>query len=146
MSAKFPYSPAINDGNFAMYLELVQVDRPSAIHQIFPGNQLIVGRCMDVDLPLSHDGLLSRRHFLILCRSESAVIRDLRSKNGTFLNQRRVHFARLRDGDYISAGGSGFRIKVCSNVSTDTRCKLNEGFAIQPSSSQHTFENSPGVG
>jgi pSer/pThr/pTyr-binding forkhead associated (FHA) protein len=47
---------------------------------------------------------VSRRHALILERDGEPVIADDRSRNGTYVNGRRVTEARLRNGDQVQIG------------------------------------------
>lgn len=69
------------------------------------GREFIVGRQKEgVDLCLSQPGV-SRRHFQILTDGDGYLIRDLGSKNGTFVNGERVwKESVLQGGDEIKAG------------------------------------------
>jgi DNA-binding winged helix-turn-helix (wHTH) protein len=75
-----------------------------AWHLQLHSGETIVGR----DLSLTHaidDVSVSRRHASIVCSPESCVIRDLGSKNGTFVGGIRVTSERqLRDGDIVTLG------------------------------------------
>jgi pSer/pThr/pTyr-binding forkhead associated (FHA) protein len=67
------------------------------------GGELSVGR----ELPSSHvinDSKLSRRHFCVYIRAESVIIKDLHSRNGTYVNGEKARERELRDGDIIEAG------------------------------------------
>lgn len=68
--------------------------------------QFFVGRGPGVNLALEGDAQLSRVHFGIEANLPRARLLDMRSRNGTFLNGRRVDQADLRDGDRIRAGGT----------------------------------------
>jgi len=72
----------------------------------------IVGRSRFVHCPMPEDSALSRDHFLIEINPPRCELRDLGSTNGTFVNERRVHHARLGSGDRIAAGSSVFRVRV----------------------------------
>jgi two-component system, cell cycle response regulator len=73
--------------------------------------QLTLGRGEDCDIVIP-DPSISRKHLQIICRklvkggkqSLSIVIRDLGSKNGTYVNYARVQQKALRSGDKISIG------------------------------------------
>src|SRR5262249_26497192 len=65
-----------------------------------------VGRGPGVHLALEGDAQLSRVHFGIEANPPRARLLDMRSRNGTFLNGRKVDQADLRDGDRIRAGGT----------------------------------------
>ena len=74
-----------------------------------PPNGLVVGREGHVRVP---DEFLSRRHFEV-ARDEAGSIRvrDLGSRNGTFLNTLPAKNTKVHQGDEISAGVNRFRIE-----------------------------------
>jgi hypothetical protein len=57
----------------------------------------------DVDLA---DAAVSARHFQVEVAGAEIYIRDLQSRNGTFVNGRRVRYAELRPGDEVLAGST----------------------------------------
>ena len=67
-----------------------------------------VGRSAPVDVKIEDDGL-SRRHFMITREGEDYVIKDLSSRNGTWVHGHRAFTARLRHNDCILAGHTLFR-------------------------------------
>jgi pSer/pThr/pTyr-binding forkhead associated (FHA) protein len=67
-----------------------------------------IGRRPSADIVLD-DASVSRRHALVLDRDGSPVIADDRSRNGVFVNGRRVREARLRHGDEVQIGGRVMR-------------------------------------
>ncbi|MGK2859213.1 MAG: FHA domain-containing protein [Thermoanaerobaculia bacterium] len=70
---------------------------------------LVVGREGDVRVP---DEFLSRKHFSILFDAEGVLrIRDMGSRNGTFLNTLPARDTRVRPGDQIKAGVNEFRVE-----------------------------------
>ena len=51
------------------------------------------------------DPKVSRRHFIIRFQDEGYTVRELRSKNGVFVNEVRINGEqRLRDGDLVKVG------------------------------------------
>ncbi len=56
------------------------------------------------------DPFVSARHFRIERRDQKLILRDLRSRNGTFVNGARVVEAVLNDGDSIRLGGVEMRL------------------------------------
>jgi pSer/pThr/pTyr-binding forkhead associated (FHA) protein len=80
---------AIPDGNDVIVLRLGRLAR--------------IGRRPGADIVLD-DATVSRRHALILERDGEPVIADDRSRNGTYVNGRRVTEARLRNGDQVQIG------------------------------------------
>ncbi|HKS21302.1 MAG TPA: FHA domain-containing protein [Thermoanaerobaculia bacterium] len=74
-----------------------------------PVTGLIVGREGHVRVP---DEFLSRRHFEVLPDSDGTIrVRDLGSRNGTFLNTLPAKDTKVRRGDEIRAGVNRFRIE-----------------------------------
>ncbi len=69
---------------------------------------VLVGRSGQAGVSVKDDGL-SRRHFLISRQGNDFVIKDLNSRNGTWLAGRRVLAERLKDNDCILAGRTLFR-------------------------------------
>ena len=74
-----------------------------------PPTGLVVGREGHVRVP---DEYLSRRHFEVVTDAEGAVrVRDLGSRNGTFLNTMPARDTKVHPGDVIQAGVNRFRIE-----------------------------------
>lgn len=74
-----------------------------------PPTGLVIGREGHVRVP---DEYLSRRHFEVLFDEEGNVrVRDLGSRNGTFLNTLPAQNTRVHAGDEICAGVNRFRIE-----------------------------------
>lgn len=68
----------------------------------------IIGRSADVDISLL-DESISRQHAILVYRREDYVLKDLDSKNGTFLNGTAVHECPLRPGDVVQIGSHSLR-------------------------------------
>lgn len=65
----------------------------------------------EADVNLS-DGTVSRRHFQIEAMGKEFFIRDLESRNGTFLNGSKVRYSQLLPGDEIVAGGTALIFRL----------------------------------
>ncbi|PIR20308.1 MAG: hypothetical protein COV45_07095 [Deltaproteobacteria bacterium CG11_big_fil_rev_8_21_14_0_20_47_16] len=63
----------------------------------------LIGRDPTTDLPIE-EYVISRRHAKIERRDDGLYIKDIGSKNGTYLNGKPIKEARLQDGDRISLG------------------------------------------
>jgi adenylate cyclase len=76
--------------------------------QQFDNETTVLGRNEDCDLRLV-DGLVSRHHCLILQEGKRFIVKDLKSRNGTWINGRRINNRKeVRNGDVIQVGA--FRI------------------------------------
>lgn len=76
-----------------------------------------VGRGASVDVRVDDEGL-SRRHFMIVREGAEYVLKDLSSRNGTWVHGHRALTARLRHNDCILAGTTLFRF--CDNRAAAT--------------------------
>lgn len=69
-----------------------------------------IGRDFDNALCLASP-TISRRHAELLIVDQDLFVRDTNSRNGTFLNGRRIEkFERLRSGDMLQFGGMAFTV------------------------------------
>jgi pSer/pThr/pTyr-binding forkhead associated (FHA) protein len=68
---------------------------------------VVVGRSGQAKVSIEDDGL-SRRHFLIVREGGNYVIRDLNSRNGTWVDGNRIFAERLHHNDRIMAGRTRF--------------------------------------
>lgn len=74
-----------------------------------PPTGLVVGREGHVRVP---DEFLSRKHFEVVPDNEGVIrVRDLGSRNGTFLNTLPASNTKVQTGDEIRAGTNRFRIE-----------------------------------
>ena len=74
-----------------------------------PTSGLVVGREGHVRVP---DEFLSRRHFELVRDEDGAIrVRDLGSRNGTFLNTLPAKNTKVHTGDEITAGVNRFRVE-----------------------------------
>lgn len=101
---------AVDDSPLGKSVILVCIAGPlkGKEYPLGPGG-LVVGREGDVRVP---DEFLSRKHFTVFFDEEGVVrIRDLGSRNGTFLNTLPARNTKVRPGDQIKAGVNEFRIE-----------------------------------
>jgi pSer/pThr/pTyr-binding forkhead associated (FHA) protein len=87
------------------YLE--QNDPASTRHSI-EGSRITIGRQDDNDIVFPGDMRVSRHHAEVQDRDGDWFLRDLRSRNGSFLNGQRITESPLRGGDRIRIGGATF--------------------------------------
>ena len=71
----------------------------------------VIGRGNDADITISDTGT-SRKHVEILWDGERAMVRDLKSTNGTFLNGRKVSQAALSPDSTVTIGRTAIVFRV----------------------------------
>ncbi len=79
---------------------------------------LVIGRCNDVDI-LINDASVSRRHARIQPAADGYYAIDLKSMNGTFVNDAPASMCKLKDGDYLRVGNCIFRFLTGGNVEAE---------------------------
>lgn len=82
------------------------------------GEFLTIGRD-SANLISINDSYVSLRHARIEKRSTAFVIKDMRSRNGTFVNGARIQEAELQDGDRIVLGQTEFRFSSDASFEED---------------------------
>jgi class 3 adenylate cyclase len=103
----------------ASYLE---VWRPAGRERIpLAGRRVTVGAEPSNDLCLDHDRTVSRVHGVFELYANAWGLRDLGSRNGTFVNGKRISECLLRDGDEIRLGTT--RIYLRSTVEPERRAR-----------------------
>lgn len=76
------------------------------------GERLTIGKSDSNDLPIVSDGKVSRLHAAIERFQAAWIIKDLASRNGTFVNGRRISGdSPLRPGDEIRIGSTLLRFR-----------------------------------
>ena len=79
-----------------------------------------IGREFENSLCLAHP-TISRRHAELMLVDKDLLVRDLASRNGTYLNGRRVdNFERLQDGDMLQFGAAVFTVHPMSAAARAT--------------------------
>ena len=73
--------------------------------------RIAIGRTPENDLQV-RESYISRIHAYIRLGPESAVIEDAASRNGVFVNDRRVRRELLQDGDIVMLGKARFRFQL----------------------------------
>ena len=85
-------------------LSLEIVEGIGAGRMVALGGAVVVGRGRDTDLMLA-DELVSRHHARVSPHGPAAVVEDLGSRNGTFVNGEAIHGpTRLEPGDQLQLG------------------------------------------
>ncbi len=85
-------------------LSLEIVEGADAGRRVALSSPLTVGRDRDMELVLA-DELVSRRHARVSPGADGAIVEDLGSRNGTFVNGNQIHGpTRLEPGDQLQLG------------------------------------------
>lgn len=79
---------------------------------------IILGRDDDCDIVIDDDSV-SRRHARIQFAHDGYGVSDLNSTNGTYVNDRRIRHALLKDGDYLRIGNGIYRFLAGGNVESE---------------------------
>ncbi len=93
-------------------------DRPLKTYQ-FIGKKLTIGRLPENDIEIDNLSV-SRKHARISTSPRGYILKDLGSKNNTYLNGKQVEEARLRDGDTITIGKYQIIFKIPAPASSTT--------------------------
>lgn len=80
------------------------------VHEV-NGSQCIIGRERAASNVVLRDPNVSRRHAQLTFTGQDWSIEDLRSTNGTMVNNRRITRCPLRDGDLLTFGLSTFEFR-----------------------------------
>jgi serine phosphatase RsbU (regulator of sigma subunit)/pSer/pThr/pTyr-binding forkhead associated (FHA) protein len=90
------------------FLELVRGSSPGARFEL-DGEQVVLGRSAECEIPIETPAV-SRRHAAILRDGDNYFVEDLKSRNGTLLNDRPVaEKTPLNDGDRLVVCDQEFR-------------------------------------
>jgi len=85
------------------FVTLLKDGKPVRRFPLADDRPLVLGRSSDCSIQV-HDTKLSRRHCAFNASPDGYSVRDLGSKNGTFVNGARVGEARLRNDDRVQVG------------------------------------------
>jgi serine phosphatase RsbU (regulator of sigma subunit)/pSer/pThr/pTyr-binding forkhead associated (FHA) protein len=82
------------------FLELVRGSSPGARYEL-DGDEAVLGRSADCEIPIETPAV-SRRHAAVIRSGDDYFIEDLKSRNGTILNERQItDRTKLNDGDRL---------------------------------------------
>jgi diguanylate cyclase (GGDEF)-like protein len=89
------------------------------------GSSCVIGRSADADFLLDDEGI-SRKHARVLIGADGKMkVKDLKSTNGTFVNDKKIDVQELKDGDRIRLGaGTTIRYGLEDDVEGHVRKQL----------------------
>lgn len=109
-------------------LLLEVVEGPGAGRQTRLAGAVEVGRDPSAGMVLEDD-LVSRHHVRVIPEPGGALVEDLGSLNGTFVNGQEVHApTRMRPGDHVLVGVTVLELRTADQV----RAKLTAVRAVPP--------------
>jgi tRNA A-37 threonylcarbamoyl transferase component Bud32 len=92
-------------------LHVVKGKEPGQVLVVPDEGAVIIGRSRNADICLD-DQMLSRQHIRVESRQGAAIVTDLASSNGTFVNGEKIKETRLSTGDKIKIGNHIFHVEV----------------------------------
>jgi len=84
--------------------------------QIINSKRIHIGRHSDNDIRIKSDKV-SRQHAILIYHENEFFIRDMNSKNGTFVQKKRIDMEQIEDGSIIEIGEYSLIFKA-KNIST----------------------------
>lgn len=76
-------------------------------------SKILIGRSEEANIRIAYDDFCSRRHALIYWVGDSCYVEDLNSKNGTFLNNKKIQGKeKITKGDTIGLGETELLIGI----------------------------------
>lgn len=107
----------------SIILRILEPDGSERIEEVEPPAK--AGRAPDCEI-LLHDPSVSRYHLSIEFIKNSFFVRDLGSRNGTFLNGKEITISSLSCGDIITAGNTQIEVKELKReISKDERFSIS---------------------
>ena len=68
-------------------------------------SKILIGRSEEANIRIGYDDFCSRKHAVLYWEKDVCFIEDLKSTNGTFLNNHRIYGkSELKQGDVIGLG------------------------------------------
>jgi len=98
----------------SLKLHVVKGKEPGQVIVVPDDAKVVIGR-KNADVCLD-DQLLSRQHMKVELRAGQALIADMGSSNGTFLNGDKISESRLAHGDKIKIGGHILHVEIASGA------------------------------
>jgi len=110
----------MSEENPISQLRIRYTDPDGQLTELLLADQPItVGRSPDADI-ITLDERASRMHCSVRIWDGEYYVKDLKSKNGTYLNHQRVEMAKIKPGDKIRLGNSILHVDDKKSPGTDT--------------------------
>src|SRR6516162_978737 len=96
----------------AVFLKVLNGRSTGTLVEIPAGQTVQVGRTTKANVVFAEDQHMSGVHFALEWVSEGLALRDLNSRNGTFVNGQRIEYLTLAHGDRIAAGSTELMVHL----------------------------------
>jgi len=114
------------------YLLVLSGPQFGELFDLEAGREARIGRRPEAEVYLHDDGV-SRQHATVLPEGAEAVLRDLGSQNGTWVDGKRIEQVRLLDGQRFHVGAHTAVKFVCSaDAEAEVQRKLAQGALLEP--------------
>ena len=127
-----PRQARVPPGARRPYLLVLSGPQFGDLVELAPGQELFIGRRADAAISIPDEGV-SRRHAAVTAGDDHAVLRDLGSQNGTWVEGERISERRLSDGQRFQLGAhTTLKFVCCDEVDADYQRKLAQGALLEP--------------
>ena len=110
------------------FVFVVVLTGPLKGHKYFikSDSEILIGRTGKANIRIAYDDFCSRKHALLYWKGHTCFIEDLSSKNGTFINSKRISEKKeLKDRDIIGLGDTKLLVSV-KNVNKGNKTLLED--------------------
>ena len=83
----------------------------------------MIGRDRGCDVRIE-SSRVSRRHCCVAIERDALLVRDLSSRNGTFINGTRIGRGRLRAGDELAIAHLRYRVEIVGDLVADETAEV----------------------
>ncbi len=110
-----------------MTLKVIQGKDEGKKYALAEGHGMIIGRMQDSDIQIDPaDKLVSRHHARVTRQSDTALLEDLGSGNGTFVGDEKISQQLLQPGAVFRIGGTTFVLELhCTQEPTNVTMYLD---------------------
>jgi hypothetical protein len=124
-----------------VFLEVINGPYTGARVEIPAGQTVHVGRTTRANVVFAEDQHMSGLHFALEWVPEGLALRDLNSRNGTFVNGQRIAQAALAHGDRIAAGNTELVVHVGELAAVVPPVPTGRSPAVGPASPANADES-----
>src|SRR5260370_9630790 len=113
-----PGAPIPSNNRNACLVQIYPAGTTMGIRHTLGDTPVVIGRDADFELCVNENSV-ARRHARVQLGTDGFYAVDLKSTNGTFVNDQPVGSTRLKDGDYLRVGNCIFRFLAGGNVEAE---------------------------